>query len=316
MNIRLKYIDLIQIVITCTIFILSYTILSFYTNGDQASYIRAYDGIENLNLIPAYNYYQGSTGSLELVHFILSWFFSHLGVSKIVFISFANAIFSYFIFSLFRKWKVSLLIGISTIFTNYYLIVLYFSAERLKFAIIFLVLSALYYTGKNRLFYFFALMSHIQIAILFLGILFKEALFNFYKIITKSVISKSFLILIILFVIVLVILQDHIMYKLSYYADSKLFGIENFIKTFIFAIMSVFYSKEKKETFLIFIPLFIAILIFGDTRINILSYFIFLYYGLQVKRGLNMGVILTTLYFGYKSIGFIYNIFTYGDGFH
>lgn len=65
-----------------------------------------------------------------------------------------------------------------------------------------------------------------------------------------------------------------------------------------------------------FIPLFMAVFLFGDERINILGYFIFLYYALFVRRGLNVGVLITSVYFAYASYGHLVRIFKYGNGFY
>ena len=59
----------------------------------------------------------------------------------------------------------------------------------------------------------------------------------------------------------------------------------------------------------------IAVFMVGGDRVNIFGYFAFLYYGLQIRRGWNFGVLATSLYFTYSSIGFLINVFQLGDGF-
>ena len=60
----------------------------------------------------------------------------------------------------------------------------------------------------------------------------------------------------------------------------------------------------------------IAVGIFGGERVNMFGYFVFMYFALQVNRGVNLGVILTTLYFSYQTYFFVENIILYGDGFY
>jgi hypothetical protein len=80
-------------------------------------------------------------------------------------------------------------------------------------------------------------------------------------------------------------------------------------------ILSVWYAKNKSEAFIIFIPLVLAVFILGSDRINMMAYFAFLYYALQCKRGLNIGILVTTVYFAWKSYFFVSDIIEYGNGF-
>ncbi|TMO53626.1 hypothetical protein CWC18_21100, partial [Pseudoalteromonas aurantia] len=54
----------------------------------------------------------------------------------------------------------------------------------------------------------------------------------------------------------------------------------------------------------------------GDGRLNIFGYFIFMYYALQVNRGMNIGVLLTSAYYSYKTYGFYVMLLEHGDQFY
>lgn len=298
-------------------FVFTLLIMPYYVGGDQIAYKKEYNGIQNLNIVSAYLYYHSSIGSFELIHFLFSWIASNIGISKDIFIAFFNSLFVYILVLLMEKWKVSIIVMIAIVFFNFYLIVLYFSAERLKIGIIFLMLSVLYYDNlkKSILFSFLAVLTHMQLIIIYASILFKEFYLNILKVISTGKISKNIIIFIIIFIIPIFILQKELINKLLTFTTFSV-GIEDFFKTGLFFILSLIYSKNKKETLLIFTVLLISISIVGDTRINIMSYFIFLYYALQINHGLNMGIIITSLYFGYTSIEFMSNIFMYGNGFY
>jgi hypothetical protein len=64
-----------------------------------------------------------------------------------------------------------------------------------------------------------------------------------------------------------------------------------------------------------FLPVIIGIAILGGSRLNMLGYFIFLYYGLRANGGLNVGVLATLVYLAYKAFGLVSNIIVHGHGF-
>ena len=74
-------------------------------------------------------------------------------------------------------------------------------------------------------------------------------------------------------------------------------------------------SDVKSKVIFMFIPLFIAVLLVGGDRINMISYIVFLYFSLPIKKGLNFGVIVSSVYFMVATIFFVGNILLYGDGF-
>ena len=67
---------------------------------------------------------------------------------------------------------------------------------------------------------------------------------------------------------------------------------------------------------MIFFPLFIAVFLIGGERVNMIGYFVFLYYALPINKGFNFGVLLTSAYFLAASFGFTINIIEHGDGFY
>ena len=84
------------------------------------------------------------------------------------------------------------------------------------------------------------------------------------------------------------------------------------VRIFVFMILAIFYSKQRAVTFLQFMPLIVCVYIIGGECINMVGYAIFLYYGLQYKRSVNFGVLVTTIYFAFKSFGFVLEIFDTG----
>lgn len=296
------------------VFFLSLSILPFCTEGDQIAYREVYDSLCDLNIKEGFLFYSSKLSSLEFVHFFLSWLASRV-VGKDLFIAFSNAILAYVAMALFQKWKASLIIAFLLLLTNFYFFAVYFTGERLKFGFIFLALSMIYIDQIKRsyLFAVLALISHAQVLIVYFSMLFNVFVGQISKLFRTGKISKSVLFFIPLIFFPLLLVGNHILLKFQAYYGER--ALAEFARIFVFLLLALWYSREKRETFIIFIPIFIAVLLVGGMRVNIFGYFAFLYYGLQIRGGWNFGVLATSLYFTYSSIGFLINVFQRGDGF-
>lgn len=300
--------------ITLIIFFISLYISPYFTEGDQIHYRKVYSSLVDYNFFNGFIFYKNSVSSTEPISYALTWIACHFFNNKDLYISFVNATLAYTLSSLLSKWKVAIPIIFIVILTNFYLYVLYFSAERLKYGILFFLIS-LYYLEHTKKFYFFsllAILSHIQTFILYGSLIFYNTILNIKDTLITLQIKKLFLVSIILMIGSLFIMQEQILDKFAAYHNQ--YGISAFFKSSILLLLALYYSKNKSETLLLFIPLFVAIFLVGEMRINMLSYFLFMYYALQVNRGYNFGVILTSIYNLYKSILYINNIFLYNYG--
>ena len=121
------------------------------------------------------------------------------------------------------------------------------------------------------------------------------------------------LFLVFIFISYLNLLQDNILLKFESYNSAQV--ITDFIRLGIFFIISLAYSTNYKENIIIFIPLVIGILLFGDERVNMIGYVYCLYYLISYKNGVNVGMIALTVYLLYSNILFIQKIIQYGNGF-
>ncbi len=297
------------------IFILIVFIGPYYIEGDQLIYRKVYIYLPNYNFFDGFSFYTFSLSSTEPIPFALSWIASRY-LEKDLFIGIVNAFLAYAFMSLFQKWKVYIPIAILIVTTNFYILVLYFAAERLKYGMLFLILSFLYSENIKRfyLFSFLAILSHIQTLIIYGSIVFETIISQLVKVFKSQTIHKYFLFSIPFLLIPLYLMQEQIITKFnSYYMERS---INEIMKSTLFLFMSLYYSKNKYETFYIFIPIITAAYLLGGDRVNMIAYFFFMYYALQTNRGLNIGVIVTSIYFLYKSIGFIDKIITYGNGFY
>lgn len=305
------------------VFFLSLLLAPYYNEGDQITYTMVYDLVSDLSLIDGFIAYSGTLGgTTEFIHYLVISITSGWGVEKNTVMACANTILAFILMRLFREWKVYLWTAVAIVLTNYYLIGMYFAAERLKFGFIFLSMSMLFVNRKIP-FYASALLavgSHVQTLIMYGSLLFAEkskALILQLKTFKTNYKSIGFWLLgTILLLIGSAIVGGYVFGKVaSYYALNINQTALQFVRTALFLILSLSYSKTKLITTLQFVPLFLAVFIVGAERVNMLSYILFLYYGLKFNGGVNFGVIATSMYFALKSVSFVVEFINTGQGF-
>jgi len=306
----------LKVVLLLFVFIISIFLGGLYNGGDQIIYQRTYSGLSNLNLADAYLFYTFNIYSIEIIHFVAIWIASHLGINKIIFMAVCNTFLANLIIKVFNDLKVNFLITSLFITTNFYLYVLFFAAERLKFGFIFFLIAILYKRNSfhKTLFFMLSILSHLQMIILYSGKIFDLSLTELKRFITSLELRKSLFLITPFVFISFLFIQSDLLIKIIAYSDSK--GLSDFLRISLFLIMALYYSSSKLKTLVYFVPLFIAVYFVGEDRVNMIGYIYFLYSALQYRNGFNLGVLATTLYFLYININFVKNIILYGNGFH
>ena len=105
----------------------------------------------------------------------------------------------------------------------------------------------------------------------------------------------------------------YLVYKVTAYGGDR--SLFDFLRMTIFFLIALYYTKDRSETLIYFLPLFIAVYFVGGDRMNMIGYMFCLYYCLPYRAGLNLGVLITNLYFLYANIDFVSKIILYGNGF-
>ena len=320
--------SLATIIVSVCVFIGSLLLAPYYFEGDQHHYNVVYDAIKTLSLVDAYVKYSSYIVSREFGHFFVIWVTSGLGLEKILVMALANSILACFIMKVSNKWGVSLLVSSSICITNFYMLALYFSAERLKFAFLFFLISIYYINNRKILFAFsfLSVVTHLQLIILYSCLLFPKFFGEYYKRVKRIVLTlkmriKSELLVGILLlsmtIFFWVFLGDYLIQKLAYHSTSaRTHGdILNMLRVSIFFGMTILYANKLTVITLNYFPLIIAIYFVSGSRLNIFAYALFMYYALRYKRGLNIGVLVTSIYFFYKSFGFVTRFIDTGNGY-
>ena len=312
-----------RIVLLVTVFVISLNLSSLYSGGDNNGYISIYGGIKNLNIVDAFYLYNYVLTTVEFVHFFLIWVASNLSIDRVLFLSISNTFLAALIIKVFDSLRVNFLITCFFILTNYYLYVILFTAERLKFGFIFFLLFYLAWNRKKKfapILLVLSVFSHLQMLILCLGkgleLFIQEIKLLVFKFELKSK-ALLFLPLIVIAFIYMNATQisglPYIFYKVFAYGGDR--DVFDFLRMGIFFFIALSYSIDKKETIIYFLPLFVAIYLVGGDRVNMIGYIFCMYYCLPYRSGFNLGVLITSLYFLYVNIDFVSKIFLYGNGF-
>lgn len=298
-------------------FMLTLMIDPLYTGGDPVLYRYAYDALGTATLEHGFFLYSVILSSTEPVYFVLVWISSHLGIPREFFIGISSAVLALLATVLLVRRGASTAIAAIIVSSSFYFILLYTTTERLKIAVIFLIASMLT-TQKPKTaiaFAFLATAAHIQVSLIYFSILTIYMSGQLRQAVKTKALPPNMIGTILIVIIVIAasyfILRGQISAKSTSYVG--LGQQSELIMVAPFYFLSLFYTKKYVEVTLLFIPIFVLTPIIGYGRLNIFSYFIFLYYAVGVRKGLNFGIALTTIYFGYSSHAFVTRIIDFGD---
>jgi len=304
---------LLYIVAACIFFGFSIYYMQFYIHGDQRAYRGFYESILNAPIAELPLLQQRHTGSAEPLYGILMWVGAQF-TSKDIWISVFNAVLGLIVLRLLISRRVSLYIY-PLIFSNFYLIVLFFGAERLKFAVI---MALLFIASSGRWKYVFALLApmfHFQIFLLAGALAGGQ-----FSTLVRGVFAGKLRLLSIVSTFALaagvgltfLYFSDLIQDKASNYEGAGLSGLW---KTVIFFVVAIFFTNDRISTALSFGILASAILAVGEERVNLMSFFLAITASFSWNRGFNPITIMMLAYFSYTGVIFLDNIVKFGNGF-
>lgn len=299
------------------VFFLSLALLNAYTNGDQVHYHKLYEALAGASLLEIpFLLYSIASSAEPLTGFIL-WIGANLGVEKNIFISGLNVVLVAGLFVLVRRhkapWPISFLL-----LSNFYLLVLLTAAERLKIAYIFLVFSAIF-VGKTRLaLLFLSPFAHLQSLVLMMSVFSAYLDRTIKDVFLRLRISKRDLLFLLgsttMGLIVFSLLSDGLLIKTTNYMERETAntGIINIV---LLLFVSLLVTCNRLRMVLTFLPLFVAMLLLGRPEISMIATTVVFFLLLIEQRLHHLLVYGLMIYFSLKSIPYVYNIFTYGDGF-
>jgi hypothetical protein len=297
---------------------ITYQFSRYYVAGDQVGYNDAYRAVRGIGPLTAFELYQDFISTLEFVHYSIVYIASNLLIDKNLLFSLINGAFSVFIVRSLRDFNVNIIVSLIFVFTNYYVYVCYFAAERLKLALLFLLVGAYLARGvlSRTLCLTAAITSHVSVIILISGAAMKRILANLngwrqssnWMLLELLIFLSSLAFFYIFF-------GEYILWKLHQYIFYHKFSWGSLVPLVLYISASLYYTKNKGDVVVDFIPAVIAFALLGGSRVNMFAYMIFLKHGLQYNRGVNWGVAVTSVYFAAKSVSFVKSVLETGQGF-
>jgi len=296
-------------------YILSNYLLFYYTEGDQLAYTKFYEALYGAKVEDVVYYSQIYVSGAEPLSAFIFWIGSNLNIEINTYISLLNVVFIVSFFLLLRKNDVKVpMIGL--LLTNYYVVVLLTSAQRLKIAYIFTIIAMLF-LGKIRLFFFACTpFAHLQSLILLGSVLLSrfEEFFNKslrFIFLTKSI--GSIIGIVLAITIISLFLFEGIKNKVQIFASSG--SVVDIVNILILILIVLFVSHKRSRILLALIPLIPIIVLIGAKRVNMIAFSLAFYYLMEEGRLSHPLIYLLMIYFSIKTIDFIEKIFTIGQGF-
>lgn len=296
-------------------YIFSVWILRYYVGGDQRYYTALYDSLRNTPFYAISKTQYNYTGSREPLYGILMWFFAGL-YEKDAVISAFNAI----LMSTIAYWLVSQKVNklfLLLVFTNYYMLVLLTSAERLKFAYLFAALSVVLPPAWRFAAAACSLLNHFSVIIIFLSISLPERA----RLAIASLRTGGFKALTSIVFLVAILSSFFIFYMLSRasYTEKieayQAYDVMEVASGALLAAVALFVSKQRLHVLMLLTLPLIATFVFGGGRMNMITATVFVYTVVRESRTGHPLVLLLMAYLSFKSIGYIDSVLQYGTGF-
>ena len=312
--VKIGHSNLVECGLFLFIFVFSLIVGSRYVGSDQKYYREVYNQLRKYGLIKGYLYYSISLDSFEIIHYLVDWVFCRI-LPKDIVMSVFNSLLGVCLYKILRKWGADRINALFVTLTNYYILVLYFAAERLKFGFLLVAIGLLEDNLKIRdSLFLFSIFAHVQMAILFISAKMQAFVRALTRLVLNARISVSVLISAIMLCVVIFLMSNQLISKFMYYRSEDM-GIMDIVKIMMFFLASLVFSKNKSKVIYAFLPLLVATLIVGSFRTNIFAYFLMLYFCIPYKRGYNLAVWLTNIYYLIMSVDFLTQIFRYGRAF-
>lgn len=297
----------------------SYVLISNYTGGDQLAYRALYENLAGAEFLDVMDISRTYVSAEDPVSFYILWAAAYLDFDKDVFISFMNVGLLACVFLLAKRHRVNASM-LFLVFSNYYLIVLLTGAERLKFSMIFVLISTLAIKRLVKVSAAVAaIFSHLQTLILFGSL----AMGGIYWQIRSSLMSgrrylRSLTMLsaiIVGFFIVIYFQREGLEYKVGAYLNDD-FLFSEMIQILIFCAAGLYFIGDKFNFALSIVPLVLLTTLIGGNRVNMIAVLVGVYFFWRENKSNHPFLYVIMMYFSFKSIPFVQRVIIYGDGFY
>ena len=299
-------------------FVFSLWFVDAYYLGDAVHYTRFYNSLYQVPMDHWERLQLSYLSSSEPLYKYVVGIGGYTGIDRVYYISFWNSILAGGIGYLLASHRSSIIFAL-LLFTNYYLFVLFGSAERLKFAYIFLVLAACcrsrnFQFGFSILSVFFHTQALVQFgsAAAYTLIRHRNSIFTS-PLRTIGVIVVGATALAVAAYFVLQTSGSVIISKSEVYSESSV-GLSEAIQWSAILIGGVLVFRHKVAFVAGMLPLGLLTALYGN-RVNVATLAFFVMLSITQRKTGNPFVLAVMAYMSYKSIDFITSVAQYGTGF-
>ena len=296
-----------------------YLISTLYINGDQTHYHKIYEIFDTRGpLSSSFVTYIAVVGSLEPIHFLTIYILSPILEKNLLF-TLINILLLFFATkSIGKITNQSETLILLLLLSSFYINVLFYSAERLKIAFLFFFMGLYFkdYLIRSILFFTLSAISHISIIILFLANSVSLILEKLLRVLKHGLLSYISIIVLALSLAIFIYLFEQIFTKfIDFYNDFS--GISSVLQILLLSSLCfIDLKKNRKEYFFVMFAFGIAAFLIGGSRVNMFAYLFTQFHYLKYESIKSPVFLILALYMVYKSTGFFYNVFMYGDAFY
>jgi hypothetical protein len=309
-------------------FALSYVSLvtSFYSGGDFISYQSSYTALRGTSLFSGYLIYNNTLGASEVVHFLISYIFSNLGVPYFLFKACLSGMLFMIIYSSLTRNGLHAAIALTFCIGNFYVLALYTELERLSLAFLFfsIFLSAWRNSRKSFsiIFLIMSLLTHLQMGIIILALLSSQIIYFAISSAPKKVSRNIFIFSLWICCVIAIastttsFLQDLVIIireKLYFYKNSG--SAYSLIQGCIALTFAMLFSKRRIHDFAFFMIIFIFIFFLGGERLNIVLVLATFWIAVQNNRWRNIPFHVFNTFFLGKGLLFLLTLLQTGRGY-
>jgi hypothetical protein len=303
--------------VTIAAFLGSIWLLLNYTTGDAWHYNHLFSSLEGTDVEKILFWQLCRTSSNEPLYGLISWAAANSGISRTALMAAANVVLIGLLATWLRRNDAPCTTWL-LLFTNYYVLVLFASADRLKLAVIMLLGALLVHrTWQKGTLVTLSLITHLQSFILVGAWLAGRApglMANPRLRRELPLIVAAILVAVACVVVFAAYNWRQVSAKFNYYNGSSTGLLEG--KDFVLLMaVGLLVSSNRPRVVLTQLPLLILAVILGDQRMTIIGVMMLFQQIVEERRTGHPLFILLMAYPAYKSIGFVENVIAFGNGF-
>jgi hypothetical protein len=295
-----------------TFFVSNY-FAGIYTGGDQRHYNSIYNRVVGISIVDVPQLQRRVLSAGEPLYGIVIWIAANAGIEKNLTMSFFNGCLAFSLSLLLFRYKAPISIHLLAL-SNYYLVVMELSAERLKFSYIFIILACYASGNIRRVLMTLAIVSHFQTLINCASSA-CLACFDFVNrrkpvspramaIAASTVLTTS---------VILYYYIDDLSRKTSRTYDGDY--LYSMLSLMILFLVGMIITKERARFLFAMLPIFGAVVLLGPARVNMIGVLVFFYHILLEGRITHPLSYAVLIYFAGKTYQFLGNVIEYGNGF-